>query len=70
MDVSQTLEARIEQAFTRPLYKHLAIRIIHALSVHRLTTGDIYTPLGATAKELRDTLCLYQPDIEELAESR
>ena len=66
MDVSQTLEARIEQAFTRPLYKPLAIRIIHALSVHRLTTGDIYAPLGATAKELRDTLCLYQPDIEEL----
>lgn len=66
IDVSQTLESRIEQAFTRPLYKPLAIKIIHALSVHRLTTGDIYTPLGATAEELRDTLCLYQPGIEEL----
>ena len=66
IDVSQTLESRVEQAFTRPLYKPLAIKIIHALSVHRLTTGDIYTPLGATAEELRDTLCLYQPGIEEL----
>ena len=66
IDVSQTLESRVEQAFTRPQYRPLAIKIIHALSVHRLTTGDIYAPLGATAEELRDTLCLYQPGIEEL----
>ncbi|WP_416208833.1 DUF6079 family protein [Chloroflexus sp.] len=66
IDCSQVLEARIEQAFTRPAYKPMALRIIHALSVHRLTTGDIYAPLGATAKELRDTLCLYQPGIEDL----
>jgi len=66
IDCSQVLESRIEQAFTRPAYKPMAIRIIHALSVHRLTTGDIYAPLGATAKELRDALCLYQPGIEDL----
>jgi len=66
INVSQVLESRIEQAFTRPVYKPLAIRIIHALSVHRLTTGDIYAPLGATAEELRDALCLYQPGIEDL----
>src|SRR5690606_15371951 len=41
IDCSQVLESRIEQAFTRPVYKPMAIRIIHALSVHRLTTGDI-----------------------------
>ncbi len=44
----------------------MALRIIHALSVHRLTTGDIYAALGATAEELRDGLCLYQPGIEDL----
>ncbi len=66
IDCSQVLESRIEQAFTRPAYKPMALRIIHALSVHRLTTGDIYAPLGATAEELRDGLCLYQPGIEEL----
>ena len=66
IDCSQVLESRIEQAFTRPVYKPMAIRIIHALSVHRLTTGDIYAPLGATAEELRDALCLYQPGIEDL----
>ncbi len=66
IDCSQVLESRIEQAFTRPAYKPMALRLIHALSVHRLTTGDIYSTLGATAEELRDGLCLYQPGIEEL----
>lgn len=66
IDCSQVLEARIQQAFTRPAYKPMALRIIHALSVHRLTTGDIYAPIGVTAEELRDGLCLYQPGIEEL----
>ncbi len=66
IDCSQVLESRIEQAFTRPAYKPMAIRIIHALSVHRLTTGDIYAPLGPTPQELRDSLCLYQPGIEDL----
>jgi len=66
IDCSQVLESRIQQAFTRPAYRPMAIRLIHALSVHRLTTGDIYAPLGATAEELRDGLCLYQPGIEDL----
>ncbi|MEO5349436.1 MAG: DUF6079 family protein [Magnetococcus sp. YQC-3] len=66
IDCSQVLEARIQQAFTRPSYRPMALRIIHALSIHRLTHHDIYTPLGATAQELRDTLCLYQPGIEEM----
>lgn len=66
IDCSQVLEARIQQAFTRPAYRDMAIRVIHALSVHRLTTRDIHAPLGATAEELRDTLCLYQPGIEDL----
>jgi len=66
IDCSQVLESRIQQAFTRPAYKPMALRLIHALSVHRLTTGDIYATLGATPKELRDALCLYQPGIEEL----
>lgn len=66
IDCSQVLESRIQQAFTRPVYKPMALRIIHALSVHRLTTGDIHATLGATAEELRDTLCLFQPGIEEL----
>jgi len=66
IDRSQVLEDRIQQAFTQPRNKPMALRIIHALSVHRLTTVDIYAPIGATPEELRDTLFLYDPMIAEL----
>ena len=66
IECSRILESRIQQSFTRPAYKKMALQIIHALSIHRLTTGDIHIPIGATAEELRDTLCLYQPGIEDL----
>ena len=61
IDKSEVLEDRIRQAFTQPQYKSVAIRVIHALSVHRLTTDDIFAPLGATAEELRDNLCIIMP---------
>jgi hypothetical protein len=66
IDCSMVLESRIQQAFTRQAYKPMALQLIHALSIHRLTTGDIYSPLGATAEELRDSLCLFQPGIEDM----
>ena len=66
MDCSNVLESRIENAITRKQYKPMAIRLINALSVHRLTTGDIHAPMGASARELRDRLCLFDPMIEEL----
>ena len=67
MRVSEVLDSRVQQAFTRPAYKAMALRIINALAVHRLTTGgDIYIPIGPTAAELRDALCLYQPGSEDM----
>lgn len=66
IDCSQVLESRIENAFPRKHYKPMALRLIHALSVLRLTTGDIYAPMGASAEELRDRLCLFDPLIAEL----
>jgi energy-coupling factor transporter ATP-binding protein EcfA2/succinate dehydrogenase flavin-adding protein (antitoxin of CptAB toxin-antitoxin module) len=66
IECSQVLEARVQQAFTRPAYKPMALRVIYGLSVHRLTTGDIRARLGASAEELRDTLTLYQPGIEDM----
>lgn len=65
--VSEVLDSRVQQAFTRPAYKPMALRIINGLFVHRLTTGgDIHIPIGPTAEELRDTLCLYQQGIEDM----
>jgi len=66
IECSQVLENRLEQAFTRPTYQPMAIRIIRALSVHRLTTYDINAPVGVTAPELRDSLCLYLDGLQEL----
>ncbi|MGM0562678.1 MAG: DUF6079 family protein, partial [Pseudomonadota bacterium] len=67
LKVSDVLYERVQKAFSRPSYRPMALRIIDALSVHRLTTGgDIYVPVGPTAEELRDSLCLYQPGIEDM----
>ena len=67
MRVSEVLESRVQQAFTRPTYKQMALRVINALAVHRLTTGgDIHIPIGPTAAELRDALCLFQPGVEDM----
>ncbi|MDR1873923.1 MAG: DUF6079 family protein [Synergistaceae bacterium] len=66
IECSQVLESRVENAIGRRQYKPMAIRLIHALSVHRLTTGDIYAPMGASAEELRDRLCLFDPLIAEM----
>lgn len=66
IDVSQTLEDRIKHGM-KPAYKAMAERIIHALSVHRLTTnGDYHVAVGLMATELRDGLCLYHPGIDEM----
>jgi len=60
IEKSQILEGLIQNAYTRPNLKDMAIRIIRALSVQRLTTSDVFIPLGVTAEGLRDGLCLYQ----------
>ena len=67
LKVAEVLSERVQKAFTRPPYKAMAMRVIKGLAVHRLTTGgDIYVPVGPTAEELRDTLCLYQSGIEDM----
>jgi hypothetical protein len=66
--VSENLENRVRQAFTRPAYRPMALRLIHGLSIHRLTTGDIDLPIGATAQELRDALVLFDPMVAEMGD--
>lgn len=67
LKVAEVLTERVQKAYTRPPYRPMALRLIKGLSVQRLTTGgDIYVPVGPTAEELRDTLCLYHPGVEQL----
>lgn len=64
IDVSKVLETKTLQSLPRPKYRAIALQIVHALSVHRLTTGDIYDKIGVTSEELRDQLCLPLPIAE------
>jgi hypothetical protein len=63
---SDVLGAKIKNAYTRPQYRPMALRIVDALSVHRLTTHDPYSPIGLTPEELRDGLCLYHQTVASL----
>lgn len=68
IEKSSQLEGIIEHSFTKPIYKPMALRIIHALSVNRLTKDDIYSPLGITVENMKDDLCLFDPSIPEMEE--
>ena len=68
IDVSKVVENRIQQAFTRKALQPMAIRIIHGLSIHRLSTDDIRARIGPTAEELQNGLCLLAPIPEKTSD--
>ncbi|HEX9441857.1 MAG TPA: DUF6079 family protein, partial [Roseiflexaceae bacterium] len=68
IEKSQVLQHRVEASFDRPDLRPLAIQLIHALSVHRLTTSDIDAPIGVAPAELRDTVCPATPPPNATAE--
>ena len=59
VSASQQLEDIITRAFPKAAYKPMAMQIIYALSVHRLTTNGLDVQFGMTAENLKDDLCLY-----------
>lgn len=65
VDASSQLEDIIDRAFPKPYYKPLAIQIIYALSVHRLTTNGLDVQFGLSAETLKDDLCLFLPMPEQ-----
>lgn len=66
IEVGETLFTRIDQAYPAQHEVSFAKRLVAALAIHRMSVGDIYNEMGATAAELRDSLCLYLPLIEQL----
>ena len=58
---SMVLEDIINRNFPKAAYRTIALQIIYALSVHRLTTGTLDAKLGLTPQNLKDDLCLYIP---------
>ena len=65
VNASQQLEDIINRAFPKAAYKPLAIKIIYALSVHRLTTNGLDVQFGLTAENMKDDLCLFLPMPEQ-----
>ncbi len=60
LEKSSVLEDIVNRSFTeKAIYKPLAIQIIYALSVHRLTTMSVDVRAGLTVHNLKDDLCLY-----------
>ena len=66
LDKAQVLSARVKQALTTSEYVPTALRIVDALAVHRLTTGDINAPIGPSCAELRDDLTLLPVGLPEI----
>lgn len=66
LECSQTLEGKIDTNFTQKHYLRMAKQLIHALSIQRLASGDIFAPIGIKPEALRDGLCLYDPAVAEL----
>ena len=65
VEKSGQLEDIVTRSFPKKQYKSLAAKIINALSVYRLTTGDIQLRAGLTSENLRDDLCLYLPGLPD-----
>ena len=51
------LEDIINRNFPKAAYRAIALQIIYALSVHRLTTGTLDAKLSLTTQNLKDDLC-------------
>jgi len=60
VESARRAEAEIARSIIEPERRQLAVRVIHALCIHRLTTADIYCHEGITIEALRDRLCLFQ----------
>jgi hypothetical protein len=65
VEKSEILENIVQHSFPNRAQKPLALQIIAALSVHRLTTGGITVRSGLTAENLRDQLCLYMDSLPD-----
>jgi hypothetical protein len=66
IDCSLKLEGLVDNNYPKGKNKDFAKRIIHGLSLHRLTVGSIEAPVGLNAEALRDSLCLFDPIVAEL----
>ncbi len=68
VEKGQILEGILNRSFQKKQYLPSALRIVRALCVHRLTTGDVSSPIGLTPEDIRDDLCIHLSLPEQDAE--
>ena len=66
LDGCKRLENKAAEIFKEADYRSMAVRMVHALAIQRLTTRSIYQDSGATPSELCEGLCLYEPSAKGL----
>ena len=66
LDFGQGLARHLEKSLADPGRKALAVRLVHALCLHRLASGEVYGNHGATAAELADELIPSVPGPQDL----
>ena len=64
-DCYGVLSSKIPTIRQKP-YRDMAQRIINGLCIQRMEDTDVSRPIGLTATEMRDTLCLFEKGIAEL----
>lgn len=65
IDTAKVLREKVARNITQPSYRELALRIVDALAVHRLTTGGIENRIGVTPATLRDDLFLFMQAVAD-----
>lgn len=63
LDKSDVVRSKIQTALPKKQYVETALRMVDALTVHRLTTDDVRARIGLTVEELRDQLFLLPPGL-------
>jgi len=65
MEASDVIAAAVQHGGLPAYQVPIAERIVNAISVHRLTTGDVRAPIGLTPAALRDDLAISIPNAPE-----
>lgn len=65
IDTSSIVEEKLRTGIFNPVSQEISLRILGALSVHRLTTGEINVRMGLAPEEIKEGLSLLIPGLPE-----
>lgn len=65
IDASGIVAEKLRTGITNPVSRESSLRILSALSVHRLTTGEINVRMGLAPEEIKEGIALMIPGLPE-----